>query len=282
MPDFKYYRASSVEDAVKLMDNPQAKLKAGGTDLIPQMKRGALSFETLIDICGIKSLEKIHETDNTVEIGPLVSLNQLIHSEIVVKYCPVLSESASTMAGPQIRNMGTIGGNICNASPAGDMIPGLIVMDAHFEITGTNGIRNISADEFFTGPGKTVMTKNEMLTKIVVPKLITGAKAVYIKHGRRNAMEIAQVGVACMICQEDKITKTRIALGAVAPTPIRALEAEKILTGSDGNAGIIVEAAKAARSSCKPITDVRTTSEYRAEIVEVLTKRAINACMKEN
>ena len=282
MPDFEYFHAASVEEALKLMENPEAKLKAGGTDLIPQMKRGAVNFQAIVDISGIESLEKIVERDDTVEIGPLATHNQIIRSEIIIKYFPVLSQSASMMAGPQIRNMGTIGGNICNASPAGDLIPGLIVLGAHFEITGHDGKRNVPADEFFTGPGQTVMAKNEMLTKIIVPKPKPGSSAVYIKHGRRNAMEIAQVGVACMIVNDDKISEARIALGAVAPTPIRAVAAEKILVGSEGSDSVIAEAAKAARKSCKPITDVRTTAEYREEIVEVLIRRGINAALKGN
>ena len=282
MPDFEYFHASTLDEALKLMGKFDARLKAGGTDLIPQMKRIGINFKSIVDISGIISLENIKENEDSISIGPLATHNDIIKSDIVGKFAPVLAQSASMMAGPQIRNMGTIGGNICNASPAGDLIPGLIVLNAQFQITRSEGTRVIPAEEFFKGPGQTVLSKGEILTDIIVPKLQSGSKAVYLKHGRRNAMEIAQVGVACMIKFDGKITEARIALGAVAPTPVRAFEAEKILTGSDGNESVIAKAGIAARESCKPITDVRTTAEYRREIVEVLTRRAINSALKEN
>ena len=282
MPDFEYFRASTLDEALKLIGKLDARLKAGGTDLIPQMKRSGINFKSIVDISGIISLENIIENEEDISIGPLSTHNDLIKSDIVGKFAPVLARAASMMAGPQIRNMGTIGGNICNASPAGDLIPGLIVLKAQFQITGNGRTRIVPAEDFFQGPGKTVLFRGEILTDIIVPKSGTDSAAVYLKHGRRNAMEIAQVGVACMIKFVGKITDARIALGAVAPTPIRAYVAENILIGSDGSKEVIAEAAKAARNACKPITDVRTTAEYRQEIVEVLTRRAISSALKES
>lgn len=281
MPGFEYHRPRSLPEAIDALEKPGAKLIAGGTDLIPRLKKGLLKLSSVVDISRLSELARIEADSEFLHIGPLATHSQLAKSKVIKEFAPVLSESALTMAGPQIRNMGTIGGNICNASPAGDLLPGLLVLNAVFKLASRKGERKIPANEFFTGPGETVLQPWELLTDILIPlPQPENSAAVYFKLGRRNAMEIAQVGVACWMRFNGRIEEVRLALGAVAPTPIRAVEAEKILRGSTGEDAAIAEAAAAAREACKPIDDVRTTAEYRREMVEVLTRRAVISAMK--
>ncbi len=282
MQQFNYYRPESIEEAIELLDRPGAKVFAGGTDMVPRLKKGLLAVEAMVDLKRIPDLGRIEAVSGAIHIGPLATHADITVSEPLWKKVPILPQSALTMAGPQIRNMGTIGGNICNASPAGDLLPGLICLEAEFELSSGEGKRRVAAADFFTGPGETVLRPGEILSDIIVPVPESGSGAVYLKLGRRNAMEIAQVGVAALVRIEGgKVGKARIVLGAVAPVPMRAISAEEILTGIAGDEDSVTRAADAAAESCRPIDDVRTTAEYRREMVKVLTRRAVPQAMEE-
>lgn len=282
MRNFEYYSPVSLDEAFELLTLPGAKPLAGGTDIIPRMKKELMSVGAAVDIKRIPDLARIESKAGKIHIGPLATHAQIADSSLLSSEIPVLPRAALTMAGPQIRNMGTIGGNICNASPAGDLIPPLICLRAEFELSSKDGVRLVAADDFFTGPGTTVLRKGEILTDIVIPTPSAGYGAVYLKLGRRKAMEIAQVGVACAVeLRGRRIENPRIALGAVAPTPVRAHRAEEILAGASIDAEIIFRAAEAAAESCSPIDDVRAPADYRREMVITLTRRAVSAAIEE-
>ena len=281
MMKFGYRKPADLQETFDLLEKGDAKILAGGTDLIPRLKKGLIKTGAVIDIRGVPELARIEEKNGAIRIGPLATHNDIVESPLLREKAPILPEAAMTMAGPQIRNMGTIGGNICNASPAGDLLPALLCLHADFQITSRNGERLIRAANFFLGPGTTAMETGEILTDIIIPIPHPKTVGVYLKKGRRQAMEIAQVSVACILRMNEVIEEIRIALGAVASTPVRARRAEGILLDSAGDEETINTAAELACKACAPIDDVRTTAEYRAEMVKVLTRRAVTRAIKE-
>jgi carbon-monoxide dehydrogenase medium subunit len=219
-----------------------------------------------------------------LRLGALATLNDLIRSPIIREHFPVLAYTASKMAGVQVRNLATVGGNLCNASPAADTAPPLIALNARAVIVGKNGERVVPLEEFFVGVGKSVLAPDEILREILVPRLFPPTHASYLKLEHRAAMDIAIVGVAVFVKPAVASGKqavmgedVRIVLGAVAPTPMRAKQAEEILRGKELTEERIREAARLAAGEAKPIDDVRGSAWYRREMVEVLTRRQLLA-----
>ncbi len=279
VPAFEhYYRPETVEEAVALLAScgQEAKLLAGGTDLINLMRDRALRPKCLIDITRIPGLDTITvDATGTLRIGALVTLKGVGHLPAVREGWPLLCEAIFCMGMTQLRNMGTVVGNICRASPAADSAPALLVLEASVEIKGPGTTRVVPLREFFTGPGHTVLGDSEMVTEIQVPKLPAGTGTAFLKQ-TRVAEDLAKVNVAALLVVHDGgCQEARIALGGVAPTPIRVPKAEAVLRGNKLDDELIAQAALTAAGETRPITDVRSTAEYRKELSKVLVGRAL-------
>ena len=284
MKNFVYYEPENIVQALekKVSSGNKAQFLAGGTDLLVRMKRGLLAPTHVINLKSITGLKEIH-ADNELKmlrIGSLVTLAEVESSPIVAKYCPLLVDTVSKMASPQIRSIATLGGNICSASPAADTAPVLLAQDSLVKVESMDVGRTVPIKEFFVGPGQTIIKENELLGEVLIPWASPNSAASYIKYGVRKSLEIAMVGVAaCLNLQENGcVEKARIALGAVAPTPIRAFAAESLLQGKKLNGSVIEEAINTSASEAKPISDHRGSATYRKEMVKVLVRRAINEC----
>ncbi|RLG76746.1 MAG: xanthine dehydrogenase family protein subunit M [Thermoprotei archaeon] len=275
--EFEYFEPRTVKEAVELLTKygGEAKILAGGTDLIVRMKQRFIEPKYIINIKKIKELNFIEDRGDYLAIGAATKLREIEKSGIVKRKFEALYEAVRSMAGVQIRNMATIGGNLCNASPAADTAPPLLVFEAKLKIVGPNGERVVPINEFFLGPGKTVLKPNEILTEIQIPYQPEDTGSAFIKIAR-VAMDLAKVNVAVALRTEGSIVKwVRIALGAVAPTPIRAYKTEEFLVGKELNEETLKEAAEIVKTEVKPITDIRSTAEYRREVSGVIVKDAL-------
>lgn len=229
-----------------------ARLLAGGTDLVPRLKRGVWKASRVINLKRIPALRGINEVPDGLTIGPLTTIEELARSEAAARLCPILVEAARLMASAQVRNLATVGGNLANASPAADLAPPMLVLEATLVATGPEGTREVPVGGFFRGPGQTALARTEVLTRIRVPS--QGGRGVFLKFSPRRAMDLAVVNVACLRREGD----VRVAVGACAPTPIR----------------VPADPEEAARR-CSPIDDVRGSAEYRRDLVRVLVRRAL-------
>jgi CO/xanthine dehydrogenase FAD-binding subunit len=280
LPRFEYHAPTSLPEALDLLAKYDGKgrVLAGGTDLLVSMKKREVLPEHLISLKVIAELKGIHDEKEGMKIGALVTLGEIEHSKMIQDKFRVLWDAAQVMASRQIRNLGTIGGNLCSAAPSADTAPPLIVLDASVEIISPNGKRKVSVEKFFKGPGESVLKPGEILTQIMIPNPPKKSSGAYFKLMRRAAMDLAQVGVAaCLSLDSGKKTCTgaRIALGAVGLTPIRALKAEQILLNREMNETVGKEAGKIAAEEANPRSSMRASKEYRREMIEVLTKRAV-------
>ena len=279
MKNFKYLLPSSLTEVLSILaeENGKAKILAGGTDLLPLMTDRCFAPDKLISVKKIKELQGIENQEKFIILGATSRLSEVEEFLLLKGIVPILSSAISEMGSWQIRNRGTVGGNLCNASPAADTVAPLLVLGSEVVLQSTQGERKIPLEDFFIGPGQTALKEEEILAKIIIPKP-AGGDGTYIKLGRRRAMEIAIAGAAVWVhpeISEQKIKEIRIALSSVGPVPFRAYEAESRLKGERIEEKAIEEAAEIAARFSKPITDVRGTREYRTEMVRVLTKRAI-------
>jgi CO/xanthine dehydrogenase FAD-binding subunit len=279
LPKFEYLAPTTLEDALSLLSKYKAKAKviAGGTDLVPKLKRRETGApEYVIDIKSIPGLDKIKPNGSGLNIGALATIGAVESSAIIQQKFSILAQAARSMASPQVRNRGTIAGNICNAVPSADSAPALLTLGARLKLISQKGERVVGIEQFFTGPNQTVLTNDEVLAEIQLPNMPPKSKGVYLKLSPRRAMDLAIVGVAAVVIPQDGICQDiRLALGAVAPTPIRTKEAEEMLKGQKLDDSSIAKAAKTAAGEAKPIDDHRASAEYRRDMVEVLVKRAI-------
>lgn len=287
LPEIEYLFPKTLKEALSLLKkyNRKARIFAGGTDLLPKMKRREVVPKYLIDLNGIPNLKFIkYEKEKGLRIGAATTLSEILESSLVNRRYPILTEAISQMASTQIRNIGTIAGNLCNAVPSADSTPPLIVLEGQLKIVGPRKGRTVLVEDFFKGPDRTVLDSNELVSEIQIPPTIPGARGTYLKHTLRREMDLAIVGVAVYLVPDSKkdICKDiKIALGAVAPVPMRAKKAEEILRGKQLNDDLIESAAKMASEESKPIDDIRGSAEYRREIVRVLTKRAIKQSLEK-
>lgn len=279
MRPFEYVVPQTIPEALELLRKygDSARLLAGGTDLLIYMQDGKLQPEYLVDLSHIDGLRGItYDETQGLRLGSLTSLRDIELSPVIREHYPALAASTYELAGIQIRNMGTIGGNTCNASPAADTIPPLMALDAVAVIAGIGSERRVPYTKFFVGPGKTVMHPDELLTAIELPAPSPRAGSHYIKLAVRRAMDIAIVGLAAAVSLDNGVVKDcRIAMGAVGPTVLRAYEAEDILRGRTLEETTLNAAAKAAQARATPIDDQRASAAYRTMMVEVLTRRAL-------
>lgn len=286
LPKFEYLKAASLSEASNLMQElgSGAKLMAGGTDLIPPMRDKVISPEYLIDIKNIPGLDYLeYDEKQGLKIGALTKLRTIEFSPLVKEKNPSVAQAAKYVASTQIRAKGTMVGNICNASPSCDTAPILVAQDATVSVYRHDGqMGEIKVKDFFKGVKKTVLEPGDIVTGITIPPLGEGEHAAYIKHSVRKAMDLAIIGVAVWLKMDgDTCVDARVALGAVAITPIRAPMAEEALIGKKLTEEVLNEASIAAMHSCKPISDVRASAEYRRDMIRVFTKRAIKKALEE-
>ncbi len=283
---FERYRAPATQaELLQILcdEGPRARVLAGGTDVFVAMKEKGLRVECLVDIKRVPELRGIaSQNGKGLAIGAATTLHEVEASPIVQKAFPTLCYAIGQIGSLQVRNRGTLGGNLSNASPAADSTPALLVLDAQFELVSSTGQRCIPADAFFVGPGKSVLGSGEILRRILIPPVKSGRRAAYIKFGPRRAMDIAVVGVAVSLVldKNNKCTEARVALASVAPVPLRARQTEAALVGELTDARI-KEAARIAADEAKPIDDVRGSASYRKHLVQVLVKQAVQQILAE-
>ncbi|MFH1487454.1 MAG: xanthine dehydrogenase family protein subunit M [Pseudomonadota bacterium] len=287
LPRFEYLSPETLGEAIALLKEygGKAKVLAGGTDLIPQMKWGEYRPEVVITLNRIPGLDQIdyHEKSG-LKLGALSRIAKIEKSEVLRKHYPLLPRAASLLACSEIRNRGTVGGNLCTAVPSADMPPSLLALQASAVIGSEKGERVLPLEEFFLGPKKTVLSHDEILLRLELPPMQPDSAGEYIKFGRRNAMEIAMIGVAAVLTvapDKEKCLDAKLAFATAAPTPMRAREAEKILINSRLDADVIEEAAQRASREASPRSSWRTSEEYRREIIPVLTRRAIRNALNK-
>lgn len=277
MQPFDHYSPGTLSEALDLLAkfNEGGRVIAGGTDLLLRMKSGELSPQALIDIKRLKELQGFSfDQHSGLRLGSLVTLRELTRSSIVRENYPWLAEAASSMASEQIRSFATLGGNLCNASPAADLAPPLIASEARLRISSRDDEYMMPVEVFFIGPGRSTLRPGELLVDIHVPPPM--GKAIYLKHTPRAQMDIAVVGVAInLIVDGGLCQKARIVLGAVAPVPLRAIKAETCLNGQPLTEECINDAAITAAQECFPIDDGRSAAWYRREMVAVLVRRGL-------
>lgn len=275
----KYYEPTTVEECCRILKEygSDAKILAGGTDIVPRLKNRIWKPKAVVGIFNIPGIDAISVSKDGLELGAAARLRKISLDKSLEKNYKVVMEAAGHVSSMQIRNIATIGGNACNASPSADAIQGLIVMDAKAVIAGPEGTREVALEDFFTGPGTTALKEGEFLLKFKVPAPKAGTGAVYKKFAIRGDTDISIVGAGCrLIVQKDgTVEDARISLAAVAPKPIRVPDAEKLLIGKKLTAELIEQAADAAEKSCTPITDQRATAEYRKQMVRVWTRHAV-------
>ena len=285
MKDFEYFAPSTLEEALRLLKEKKesARLLAGGTDLIVQMKYGRACPSAIIDIKRIPELNRL-EWDAAIGlfVGAAVPISRMNAFPPVASEYGLLYDACSLIGSFQLRNRATMGGNICNAAPSADSAPPLFCLEARAVAACLNGTRAIPMTEFFLGPGKSALAANELLVGIEIPPPPGPASGSYMRHIPRQDMDIAVAGVASflVVSPEDGLCReARISLGAVAPTPVRAPMAESVLVGTDLNDDVLEEAARLASQSARPISDMRGSEGYRKELVRVLTKRTLAKAM---
>ena len=282
---FELLQPRSLPEALEMKKThgEKAKVLAGGTDLLVLLKDQKLKAEVVMSLSGIRELNFIRdEKERGVTLGALATHGSVAASPIIRQQFPDLAEACFQVSCVQIQNLGTVGGNLCNASPAADAAPPLLLADAILILASTRGERSVSIHDFFLAPRQTVLKPDEILKEIFIPEVSGRRGATYLKLGRRRAMEIAivGVGVAVHLNGSDQVaSKCRIALGSVAPTPLRARKAEGILTGQEITDQLIEEAAEVAAKEASPISDIRGGAEYRLDMIRVLCRRAARAAL---
>ncbi len=287
LPNFKYLRSETLAEACSLLSqfNGKARVIAGGTDLMVNMKQKTVRPAYLIDISCLPGLNTIeYNQEDVLKIGALCTHSDIESSSVIQEKFNILAQACRSIGSVQIRNLGTIGGNLCNASPSADSAPALLGLDAKVRIFGSAGEDAIELAKFFTGPGQTLLKPDEILTGIDISATSPPSSAVFLKLSPRRAMDLAVVGVGIVLwlsADGSSCTDIRIALGAVAPVPIRAIKAEEILRGQKLDNALIDETARVASEETKPITDIRGSVEYRKEMVQVLTQRGIQQAIAQ-
>ncbi|PJA29992.1 MAG: hypothetical protein CO189_00845 [candidate division Zixibacteria bacterium CG_4_9_14_3_um_filter_46_8] len=277
------FTPKSLSEALEVLNDKKPVVLAGGTDLLVQIKGGGIPPPRyIIAIDNIKALKGIKKNGRKVRIGALTTFEEILDSELLAKFAPHLLEASYEIGSPQIRARGTIGGNIMNASPAGDSIPPLFVLEAHLILQSIEGRRKVAISQFHTGPGKTIRRRDELLIGIEFEAGDKSSRYFFMRLGTRKALAIAKVSAAGMLnIKNGHIGKARIALGAVAPTVVYAHGAQDLLAGKSLSPEVALLVANAAQNDCHPIDDIRSQAEYRQAMVGVLVERGLMRIMNE-
>lgn len=279
----EYIAPTTLDEALEcLAASDSARIAAGGTDLVPQMRRSDAVPALLIDVRRLP-LDAVEQQGDNVVIGARLTHTQLTRSDVLARHFPALLAACRSIGGPPVRNRGTLGGNLANASPAADTAPPLLAYDALITLVSQRGQRTLPLADFFTGPGATVLAPDELILSVRVPLPPPRTAAVFLKLGKRRAMAIAVASVAARLTVDagGRVTVARIALGSVGPTPLRAVRAEAVLQGARLDEEVVASAARQARDQASPISDIRASADYRRRLVEVLTRRALMAAWQQ-
>ena len=286
MRTFEYIVPKTIKEAVAILqERDDVSLLAGGTDLLLRMKARQHAPQAVVDIKRIAGFDELRlDARSGLTIGAAVTMGQIEQHAAARRQYPAVVQGAEVVGSVQIRNRATLVGNVCNAAPSADTAPPLLALGARVRIAGPGGRRSLLLENFITGPGQTALKPGELVTAVQVPSLQGRSGSAYVRHTTREAMDLAAVGVGVALrlgqrgaaCEE-----IAIALGAVAPTPMRAREAEKLLRGQELTAELIAEAAECAAGEARPISDVRASAGYRRELVRVLTQRMIAAARED-
>lgn len=277
MHELRLETPRSLAEASRILKETGGKVIAGGTDVIPQMRDGRFEANTLIDLSRLPDLDTIKEEGDFIVIGALANYTSIRQSQLLQETVPMLLEVAGLVGGLQTQNRGTIGGNVVNASPAGDTLPPLLALNAEVVLNNSDGERTIPLSDFLQGPGQTAIAPHELLSEIRFQKPPAGTKSTFLRLGNRRGMVISIVSAATMLLLDggNKIEEVRIALGAVAPIPIRCPEAEALLQGQVLTEALIEQAAEMTVKAGSPIDDVRGTATYRQHGIKVLVRRGL-------
>jgi aerobic carbon-monoxide dehydrogenase medium subunit len=281
--DFEYLEPKSLQQALEWLNTHRgrARVLAGGTDLYLRLRKGVFLPDYVIDLKRVPGLDYITPNGGGgVQIGPTTLHDEVARASLIQQLYPALAEAAFWVGSVQTRNRGTVVGNLCNASPAADTAPALLSYGAQVKIASTEGERTIPLEEFFVGPGKTALQDNELVAEVILPAPQPHSGAAFFRR-TRTAMDIAVVcGAAMLQLSNGSCGNARIALGAVGPIPLRATRAEAALQGQMLTDQVIEEASRLASEEARPIDDVRSTAEYRREMVRVLTGRSLRQAME--
>lgn len=285
LPDFDYYAPESLNEVMGLLARlgPSARVLAGGTDILVKMKNGLLAPSALVSLKNLHDLRRIRwDANRGLAIGALATHNEICNSTVVQEHFLSLSEAAHKLANNQIRNRGTIGGNLVNAIPSADLPPILIALGAYVTLVGPNSSRTVPVESFFTGVSCCALEpQRELLTEVVIPPQVTTG-STYIKFGLRRSGALAVVGVAAAVTMDDDMVKdARICLGAVYKVPTRAIQAEQVLIGKRWTDDLLEQAGRTAVGCCLPISDIRGSAEYRRDLVRIYTRRALKRAITQ-
>jgi CO/xanthine dehydrogenase FAD-binding subunit len=281
LPHFEYFAPATVDEAVALLADAAgtARVLAGGTDLLPRMERHLVHADVLVDLNRIPELRGIRFDPATgLSLGATTRLAEVLEDAVVRDRYPAIAEAAAVTATVQIRNMGTMAGNLCNGSPCADSVPVLMARGAHVEVQGPGGSRVVPLGDFFRGPGETALGPGELVRRIQVPPPPADTGFAFRKLPARTHVDVSAVNVGVMLARAgDACREARIVLGAVGPVPLRARAAEALLAGRTVTAALLQEAGEAAAAAALPISDVRASADYRRAVVPVLVRRALAA-----
>ncbi len=277
MQEFDFLRPVSLGELVRMLDETGGRVVAGGTDVVPRMRRGLFSTSVLVDATHIAELGFIEEVDDQIAIGAMTTHQEIADSALIQSANPALAVAAASVGCSQTRHRGTLGGNLANASPAADTVPPLLAFDAQVQLLRKGGERSMPLGEFLVGPGQTKLAQGELIHSITFSRLSGSWGAAYQKVGKRNGMAISVVGVAAAVLLDSAgiVQAARVALGSVAPTVVRSPGAEKMLIGREAGSGAVQDAADAVIADISPISDVRSTAEYRLHAARILTRRVL-------
>ncbi|VAX40846.1 Xanthine dehydrogenase, FAD binding subunit [hydrothermal vent metagenome] len=286
MHDFEYEAPDTLEKALKVLsqNNGSAKLLAGGTDIIDQIRNGRHAPDLLIDLKKIPELNELKCDSNGLHIGAAVPCYQIYGHDDILTHYTALADSCKIIGGIQVQSRASVGGNLCNSGPAADSIPSLIALNAICHIAGKNGTREVAVENFCTAPSENVLEPDELLVALALPAWQPHSGSHYRRFIPRNEMDIAVVGVGASVLLDDAnetILSARIALGAVAATPLFAEEASNLLAGQPVTDDIITQAAEACRAIATPIDDHRGTAEFRLHLVGVLVERVLKQAIEQ-
>ena len=275
MSQYEYYQPESLEEAFQLKNTiPESLYISGGTDLMVRIKKREIHPRALVSLRSIPDLSGI-KNGKIIRIGSMTSISDVSKNQVLHEKFPVLIQAALAVGCVQIRNVATIGGNLCNGSPAADMAPPLMVLEAKVRLQNAKKTRDLPIDKFFKGPGETILDPGEILTDILLGPPDQNTHMIFIKKGRTR-MDLAVASVAALIRAEgNRCTRAHFAVGSVAPTPLRLFEVESLLEGAALSPEILVKAQNLAANSVSPITDVRSAAEYRRHLIGVLVRRSI-------
>jgi CO/xanthine dehydrogenase FAD-binding subunit len=287
IPPFGYQSPETLTEACRVLGEwgPRSRIIAGGTDLVISLRKGEAQPQILIDVTRIPELRRIEDAGGKIRIGAAVTHGEIASSKLIQQYGKVLSDAASWVGSPQVRNLGTIGGNIVNASPAADTLPPLMVLEATGRVLSPGGSKEVPLAELFRGPYQSSLNPDELLVRVSFPKLASDFRTGFIRLARRAAMAISRMSVAVvlrMARREDRIEEVRISVGAVTPTPHRMSEVESILKGKTPDEGTMKKAAQCLSGTMVRWSGVRPSTAYKAPVVEALFLRCMQQALENS